>query len=353
MKTMQFTMSLPLSPEQQSDCPAEFRKFFWALWNVPYVCIQDPMHLVVKCFRALMLKCLKFGRDVASRAVLVSFVQQVGKVISGITLAQLSQNYDRMNYSIAAKLCSKKIIGELKREGERATKEYLVFMHHIQVAYISETSSPAERIYSSWYSAFYVRMWSRFLSQVISKQEHSKDSFDLSKQKNFVSSNVEICTELNGHSLLKFHNTVRDNNRPDLFVPTLMNSQGSEETFRSIRSLSSTRSTVVNVDVLEFIQRSSRLIIMEDAPTSLGNFRTRSSKTAKTMIPTALLSDSEVAAVVHQGFDDVRKTMLSFRKFILLHKTRFFIVHYFRLGLDCETPTENNALTSSAMVFAR
>lgn len=186
-------------------------------------------------------------------------------------------------------------------------------MRHIKVAYIDEESDPESRIFSGWYANFFVRMWQQFLALSVANTHGQKDMLALSMQKNFISKNLATCVELNGHSIISFHNWCRDLGRPDLFIPSQMNSQASEGTFRAIRSLSTTRSTRINADILEFLQRSSRLIIMEDAPSTLGNFMTKT-KGPPCFVPTALLSNEQIRAIVRNGFESVGEAFKKFSK---------------------------------------
>lgn len=134
-----------------------------------------------------MLHALKFGTAVASRASLITVVRQSGKVLTGITENQLSgYNVDRMDYKIAKRVASESFIELLKAPGEAGTKSYLVFMHHLEVAYISAETSPRMRIYSAWYSAFFVRAWKAFLGDNPgAKQKRDGFSCDSSEELHF------------------------------------------------------------------------------------------------------------------------------------------------------------------------
>lgn len=271
----------------------------------------------VKALRALMLKPLKFGDQVASSATIVSVVEQAGKVLTNITTAQVQgKNVDRMDYKLARKMFSESFTELLKGPGEGGTKGYLEFMRHMHTAYISSKSEPEARIYSALYATFFIREWKFFLQAAVATQERQSDSFHITAQKNFISSNLATCIEINLQALLIFHNKCRDWERPDLFLPFQLNSQGCEDNFRSARSLTSTRSTIVNFDTLEYIQRSNRLIIMEDAPSTLVGFVTTQKKDREMFIPMQeqLLSNQQIRTVALNGSDAVSKTLASFRE---------------------------------------
>lgn len=132
---------------------------------------------------------------------------------------------------------------------------------------------------------------------------------------NFISSNLACCIEMDGHGMLVFHNKCRDMGRPDLFLPTQLSSQQCEGTFRSFRSLTGTRSTIVNMDVLEMQVRSKKLQIIEEAPITIDNFKKHNANPKnRTHIATQLLTDNELASVIKSGFDSTVNTMLQFSK---------------------------------------
>lgn len=93
--------------------------------------------------------------------------------------------------------------------------------------------------------------------------ENLKDALKITMQKNFLSQNLYACIELNGHSILLFHNYCRDLKKPELFLPSLLKSQTNESAFSTLRSMSSTRSTIVSFDVYEIVSRFNRLNVAE------------------------------------------------------------------------------------------
>ena len=61
------------------------------------------------------------------------------------------------------------------------------------------------------------------------------------------------------HELLKVINFLRDNNLEQYFLPWLMNSQICEGTFRALRAMTSTFSTMCNFNLGEFIDKIHRI----------------------------------------------------------------------------------------------
>lgn len=315
---MQFTMNLPpMESEADGHCPQEFAWFYSCSFNPSYACMQDPKHVMVKAYRNLMTKELQIGCEIASRSTLKGLLQQVGKSVSSLTESQVTQNKDRMSYEIASKVCNPRLTKLLKGPKEAATKGYLVMMRHIEIAYIEETTTPEQRIFSAWYAAFFIRIWKNLL--VSSDRDNRSDAFNPTLMKNFISTNLATCIELNGHSILIFHNMCREMGQPELFLPSLLNSQHCESTFRSWRSLSSTRSTVVNMDIMEVTYRSTRLQVMEEAPTTISDFfANKTKKTNARLIPKTLLSNEEISSTVHDGFESAGKSLADLSEYCFL-----------------------------------
>ena len=86
---------------------------------------------------------------------------------------------------------------------------------------------------------------------------------------NFITSNAYQCIEINAHSLLAL---VRDC-KNDYFMSWLLGSQSCEKTFRSLRSMTSTFSTVVNCSLLVLPQQKHKLHIQEECQSKTGDAR--------------------------------------------------------------------------------
>lgn len=311
LKTMQAIMNIPLPEDVTANCPTEFNYFFAGSFEPMYICVQDPQHMVVKGYRALMTKELSIGSGIACRATLVSFLSQVGKPVSNVTAAAVTQNKDRMNYEIASKLCAKSFTNELKRPEEQATKAFLEMLQNIVIAYIDEATEPGDRIFSAYYVVFFLRLWKALLKDF---SERSNSNFVATLNKNFISTNFAACVEIDGSALIILHNQCRGMKRPELFLPWMLNSQHCESTFRSWRSLSSTRSTRINLDMKEVTEKSARLQIIEEAPTKIKDFVNATRKPKNCFIPKKLLSDADISTIVLGGFNSAGKTHAQFRK---------------------------------------
>lgn len=315
MRNMKIVSEIPRAPA--CDCPEIFRWFFSGAWNPLYLTIQDGMHMVVKAFRALMSKNLQVGMGFGNKAILVSLTKTTPKMLLGINTAELVDDKDRMNYGIAERVCSRKVIDRLTNPDELPTKSFLKFMRHIITAYISSTATPEERIYSSWFLAFYCRIWKEFFSaiaQVDNLVIKGKDALNPTVERNFISSNLHSCIEINGHSLLLYHNKCRDLEMPELFLPSKTGSQQCESEFRTYRSMSTTRSTVVDFDIKELLQKAKRLSALKEISTSSNDFVFAQKRDKEIFIPKTLCGDDEIDKIIQQGFADARTEFASFGK---------------------------------------
>lgn len=301
-------MSLPAEVGVENE---RYPNYLSATCNPNFLSMQDSRHMLAKALRALMLKELKIGKAVASRSMVISANKQLGKPITNLTESQLSNNKDRMDHTIAAKLSEPSFTDHLKRPKEQGTRAYLIYISHIKNAYITEASTPNERLYSAWYTAAFVRFWKFFLKAEIGVRADLQDVIHPTLQANFISTNLEICTEINAASLQLFHDQCRDLQEPERFLPTLLSSQGCEDSFRKLRSTSTTGSTVINVDMLGALERMTRIDILSSAPEG---FLTREKKEKELYIPKKLAGDDEVKSIMERAFTDVKGVFESLSK---------------------------------------
>lgn len=144
-----------------------------------------------------------------------------------MTLYDIEPN-DRQNFKSAEKVSSSKIIDLLKAHvpDSEGTILYLEMMNSLISAYMDDT----------------IEYWMQ-----------QQPAYHLDK--NFITSNCYACIEINAHSIVKCTSNLHSTNEPQLFAPNLFDSQPCESTFRQLRSMSTTFSTIVNCSVLKFINR--------------------------------------------------------------------------------------------------
>lgn len=311
--------SLVILPNIASDCPEIFKWFFFAYFYSKFLCIQDAVHMVVKALRALMTKELQIGTKIASRAKLVALTQQLSRMVIGISENQLTDNKDAMNFDIAEKVCSKRVTDRLNRPEELATKSYLLMMRHVIIAYIDPSTQPEERLFSAWYVAFFCRLWKQYLIQTVN-QSYQSDALNATIGKNFISSNLHGCIELNGHEITLLCIRCRDMGKPELFQLANTGSQQCESSFRSFRSMSTTKSTVVNFTTKELLQKVKRQNALESIASSTSeNFSFLKKKPKEAFIAGSLPQNEEINGVVRRGFEGARIDMSRLREFTIFY----------------------------------
>lgn len=320
LKAMQHVSGIPT---MSSDCPPLFKWCFFGKWRPHFLSIQDATHMVVKAHRALMTKNLIFGKGIASKSILIALTKKVPKMIIGISEHMLTEDKDAMNFGIAEKVCSTRVTDRLKRPEELATRCYLQLMRHIITAYIDPSTSVSDRFFSAWYLVFFCRIWKEYLKQ--------DDTSDSSVTNNFISPNLHACIEINGHNLLLFHNKCRELNKPELFLPSLTGSQPCEDKFRGYRSMTTTKSTVINFDILELCQKAKRMRLLDTIASNTENFTFKKKQQKEFFIPDKLLTDDEVNNVLTRAFAEAGELLSKFSKFLsYLIPRREFIFKLFQ-----------------------
>ena len=79
-------------------------------------------------------------------------------------------------------------------------------------------------------------------------------------RQNFVTTNGQICVELDAHSFTSMLLYLLDKRPDSRIYPWQLGSQACENAFRGLRSMSSTFSTVINFNVYSVCQRMARVM---------------------------------------------------------------------------------------------
>uniref|UniRef100_A0A1X7U626 Uncharacterized protein n=1 Tax=Amphimedon queenslandica TaxID=400682 RepID=A0A1X7U626_AMPQE len=192
------------------------------------------------------------GQFIASNAHIHILVQLYGKERHGIREKDLDhrdkQNYESVENLMRASHLLTKIPDAL------ATKCYIDLINAAVNSFLDNSYPPEKRLHEIWYVSFFLRYWRQWLLQ--------HRTFTL--KDNFITRNCYVCIEINAHSLLAYVMVIRDLNLPHCFTPWNLGSQSCERLFRSLRSLSSTFSTIVNFSLLAMLQRLHKIAIKED-----------------------------------------------------------------------------------------
>lgn len=218
---------------------------------------QDAVHVATK-LRNRLLKpssIYPMGNAQVSVSHLKMLISHFSKDIHGLVMSDVCPE-DRQNYSAFEKVTSPHILNRLHEHivGSEATATYLEMSRAICSSFVENDLSPQERVERTWHALYFFRAWRVWIKQ--------SNTYDL--EKNFVSSMEISCMEINAFALLHLIIKFRDEDRPDLFLPTLFTSQTCEKTFRQMRSMTSINWTRINFSLLELFHIASRIELIND-----------------------------------------------------------------------------------------
>lgn len=222
--------------------------------------VQDTIHIATK-MRNFLLRfsynkhVLPLGKYFVTLDHLHFIRENFSKDQHELTMTTLNP-IDRQNFQSARKMFDAKVLKLLKKHvpNSEGTVQYLQIMRDVIAAYMDRNLTPLERVRKIWISLFLVRIWYSF---IVSRKEYTLKN-------NFLTNNCYSCIEINAHSLILIMLYLKKIEKPEFFLPFLFHSQGCESTFRQLRSMSSTFSTVTNCTVKEAVSRISKIQLQND-----------------------------------------------------------------------------------------
>lgn len=231
---------------------SDFNSCIWySSSNVAINTVQDTTHIGTKLRNRLLKPSIElpFGIYSISKTHLKELVTSCSKDVHQLTYTDIDPK-DRQNFNSIMKICQVPVLNALKEHvpASNGTIMYLKICKWIIDSYMDSTLNPIERVYLIWKSVFILRGWRAWLI----KEGYSLESC-------FISYNAYVCVEINAHSLINLIEHFRENNLSKFFLPPLFSSQPCESTFRQLRSMSSTYSTVVNTSMLEIMNRIKKI----------------------------------------------------------------------------------------------
>jgi len=245
--------------------------WFVADLDSAYLCVQDNIHIGTKLRTRLLRNSslLPMGDHLVSVSHIRELIRTVTKDHHNIQETDLIAT-DKMNFRAMEKLYEENVTRLLREKvpSSAATATYLDMAREVLGSYLDVGLTPLERIQMIFKWIFFLRIWKAWLKI---------NGLDL--QENFISSNCYNCIEVNGHNLILCARNLRKTNRSQLFVTWLMNSQGCEGTFRCLRSMTTTRCTVVNFSMRDVLHRFRRIEFQSNTEVELnGVFKFPSSR---------------------------------------------------------------------------
>lgn len=235
----------------------KFNWFSCTLRNDPPFYVQDTIHIATK-MRNFLLRLLRrnsnkhqfpFGNYYIRIQHLYELITRFPK--QHCLTASTLNPHDRQNFSSVERMYDQKVIDLMRNHvnGSEGTVQFLQIIRDVIGSYMERNLTPLQRIRKIWYSLFLIRIWREFIL-------HRKNS---TLKDNFLSQNCYVCIEINAHSLVKCILYLKKENKPELFLPYLFESQPCEAIFRQLRSMSTANSTVTNCTVKEAKSRISKI----------------------------------------------------------------------------------------------
>lgn len=192
------------------------------------------------------------GNETACLAHIQQVLETFSKEKHNLTQRSID-NKDKQNYSSIPVLCVDGVQECLEELNERSqntgTLMYLKIMRQILHSIFDKSLSPLERIALIWRVVFFCRIWRKWLSLN-----------GYSEKDQFLTSNAYLCIEINAHTILCLLINVMNGNLPKKCLRVwTTGSQACEQTFRLLRSMTGTFSTIVNFTMKGILERINKL----------------------------------------------------------------------------------------------
>lgn len=133
-----------------------------------------------------------------------------------------------------------------------ATVLYLKLCSEIELSLMDHDVIPEQRIEKMFHVVYFLRIWKKWISS------------SGYTSANFITNNSYVCIEINAANLLDLVRRFRDENRPELFLTTLFDSQACERAFRQFRAMGTPNYTKVNFSIHELLHMTRRLEVQND-----------------------------------------------------------------------------------------
>lgn len=260
-----------------SSLPEYFNADFPSSMGHSYVPVQDTVHIGTKFRNRIINKTLKFGEYDVSINHVMTLIEMFSKDKHKLCASTVKPT-DRMNFDSVLKICDESVISLLRNvDGSEGTVLYLEMTSKVLRSFLDLRLTPLERIRYIWFANTILRIW----------KDDMQSTGKYKLKEHYPTLNSVSCVEINSHSLVILMCLLKERNLDHLFHPELIGSQQCESIFRQIRSLSSSYSTVTNANLLEIIQRISKIELQNEiAHIKLTNFNfPRIGKTSSSYYP--------------------------------------------------------------------
>lgn len=218
--------------------------------------MQDGIHGGLK-LRTCFLRshaALPMGNKLASPAHLKALIRDVPKSVHGLVLHDVCP-INRQNFKSLEKCMSLRTRNALVKyvPDSEATSFFLKLCFQVTSSLMDYEITPYERIEMIFHAVYYLRIWRKWILQ---------SHYIL--RENFITLNAYLCIELNAANLLKLIRIFRNEEKEELFLPTLFDSQACERAFRQLRSMGTPNFTKINFTLFELLHMVRRLEVQND-----------------------------------------------------------------------------------------
>ena len=252
-----------ISTSDFGNVPESWSFFLMPKLNGKDLSIQDHVHLLAK-FRTRFLNqsnLLILGVESASRVHLLHVVNDFPKARHNLSLKEIDSK-DKQNYSSITVMLTEDVqacLGELSGKMKtRGTVMHLKIMRSYRDAIFDKSLAPLQRIKMVWYAVFFCRVWRSWLCN----NGYAEDD-------HFLTPNAYTCLELNAHTLVCIVYGVINGLLPvESLRVWLSGSQGCEQVFRLLRSMTGIFSTIINFSIKGIIGRINKLNFVSSTESS-------------------------------------------------------------------------------------
>lgn len=279
------------------------------LYNEDFHFIQDMTHIATKLRNRLLNEkvTLTMGSKTASIKHLKELIKNVNKSIHGLNPSDVSP-FDRQNYKSFRKIIEDRVLEALNVNIKNCegTVKYLQICCDITRSFLDTDLKPLDRIFLMYHSVYFLRIWKNWI----------KSSRCHNLKANFISHNAHTCIEMNAFHLIGLIKKFRSENMPQLFLPTIFDSQTCEKTFRQLRSMGTMDFTRINFSIYDLVHMIGRIEIQNEIAyfkliDDIVSFPISHKRTKKTQTY-ELPSDDDINATLEKAKNDAIKDALVF-----------------------------------------
>ena len=207
------------------------------------------------------------------------------KLFHGLVSSDLNPR-DHQNYASCWRISRDEVIHALGTfENAKATFVYVKLLRSVIDAYMEKSTSLLDRVFHAWTGVFISRLWlvwidkmgKNKLDKLLANLTENSEEYDLpikrTSQQYFLTQQAVYSIELNAHCLVCLIFLVIDGKLPrDVLAIERFHSQSCEAMFRAARAFSSGCSSGVNFTILQFLNLTDKLSLIQKIKTEHEQF---------------------------------------------------------------------------------